>query len=303
MGRIVGTQSYDKILQELYNVEEWLKSLNISFDGSRFAKYRKNIGMLNKYYKEGRIEEFIRLKKFKEIMFSLTESSEFSTIYQQLKDVNSKSLKDRLKIVVQGPFMINQEAPTKSSGQPRDFLFELNLIAHLKAAGFQLFFDSYSDAHCMFESKHILFECKRPQSQNSVNQNFMIAKKQLTTSLDKLSIPNSKGIIAISISKILNKGEMFMIGKNKADLNYKLNYEMQLFWDNFEQLEKEVLDTRIIGIFVLLNTPAVIDEIKLIIEVQEIRVAPTCLQNSADFHFLKRMIAHLDRFGSGKTNP
>ncbi len=301
MGRIVGTQSYEKIIQELYNVEDWFKQLNISFDGSRFEKYRKNIEMLSQYNKEGRIEEFIKLTDFKEVMFSLTESSEFSTIYQQLKDVDSKSLKERLKIVVQGPLMIDQEDPTKSSGQPRDFLFELNMIAHLKASGFQPFFDSYSDAHCMFESKHILLECKRPQTPNSVNENFMIAKKQLTTSLDRLNIPNSKGIIAISISKILNKGKMFIKGKNESHLNFKLNHEMQIFWDHFKHLEREVLDTRIIGIFVLLNTPALIDDIKQIIGVQEIRVASICLQKSADFHLLNSMVSALDQSGSGKT--
>jgi hypothetical protein len=152
----------------------------------------------------------------------------------------------------------------------------------------------------MFESKHILLECKRPQTQNSVNANFMIAKKQLTASLNKLSIPNSKGIIAISISKILNKGKMFIKGRNEAALNFKINREMQIFWDRFKHLEREVLDTRIIGIFVLLNTPALIDDIKQIIEVQEIRVAPLCLQKSADFHLLNSMVSALDQSRSGK---
>jgi hypothetical protein len=128
----------------------------------------------------------------------------------------------------------------------------------------------------------------------------MIAKKQLTTLLDRLSIPNSKGIIAISISKILNKGKMFIKGRNEADLNFKLNHEMQIFWDRFKHLEREVLDTRIIGIFVLLNTPALIDDIKQIIEVQEIRVAPLCLQKSADFHLLNSMVSALDQSRSGK---
>ncbi|MCK4427381.1 MAG: hypothetical protein KAW16_02745 [candidate division Zixibacteria bacterium] len=302
MGRLVGKESYDEIIKQLDNVERWFKSLRIGFSGSRFDTYRRNIEILNKYHQEGRIKEFIELRDFKEIVFSLAESSEFSIIYQQLKDVDSKFLRKRLRMVAQGPLMIDREEPTKSTGQPRDYLFELNIIAHLKAAGFQVVFDSYSDAHCLFESKHVLFECKRPQTRNSVQENFLKAKKQLTDSLNKLSKPDSKGIIAISIGKILNKGQMFLVGRNEAAMDAKLDLEMKKAWDDFEHLERKVLDTRIIGIFLLLNTPAVIDDMKLLTDVQEARVAPTCLKNSADFHFLKRMIADLDRFGSGKTN-
>jgi hypothetical protein len=302
MGRLVGKESYDEIIKQLDNVERWFKSLRIGFSGSRFDTYRRNIEILNKHHQEGRIKEFVELRDFKEIVFSLAESSEFSTIYQQLKDVDPKFLRKRLKLVAQGPLMIDQEDPMKSTGQPRDHLFELNMIARLKAAGFQVVFDTHSDARCIFESKDILFECKRPQTRDSVERNFLKAKDQLTESLDTLNKADCKGIIALGIGKILNKGQMFLVGKNETALDAKLDLEIKKAWDDFEHLERKVLDTRIIGIFLLLNTPAVIDDMKLLTDVQEARVAPTCLKNSADFHFLKRMIAHLDRFGSGKTN-
>lgn len=303
MARLVGKESYEEIIRQLDYVQKWFESLNINFARSRFDKCRRNIEMLNQYHQEGRVKEFVALTDFKEIVFSLAESSEFSIIYQQLKDADPKFLRKRLRVVAQGPLMIDQEEPTKSTGQPRDCLFELNIIAHLKAAGFQVVFDSYSDAHCLFESKHVLFECKRPQTRNSVERNFFEAKKQLTASLDKLNKPNSKGIIVLSIGKILNKGQMFVVGKNEADLVAKLDIEMRKTWDDFKHLERKILDTRIIGVFCYLNGPAVIEDIKLLTDVQKIHAYVLSLRNSVDFFFLNRMTSSLDRFGWRKTNP
>lgn len=294
MGDFLAELSFDEIVRLLEDVEKWFQDMNINFSGSRFDEYKRNITMLTEYQRQGRISEFGKLKRFNEIAFSLSESGELVSIYQQLKDADPRFLRKRLRLVAKGPSMIDQEEPTKSTGQPRDCLFELNMIAFLKARGLEVVLDSYSDVHCLFDSKHVLFECKRPQTRNSVEWNFLKAKKQLTESLNKLNKADSKGIISISIGKIANKGRMFLQSKNKADLRAKVLFELKNFWVDFKYLEKQILDTRIIGVFCHLNGPATIEDKKYIADVQYIRqVSELCLKESADFHFLKRMVAHL----------
>ncbi|KPL01021.1 MAG: hypothetical protein AMJ91_01910 [candidate division Zixibacteria bacterium SM23_73_3] len=295
MGRVVGKHSYQDILQRLNDVEAWFRTIGIKFASSRFDTYRKNIRRLNQYRVEGRIEEFVRSTDFKEIVFSLYESSEFVTIYGQLKDVDPQCLRERLRFVAKGPAMVDEEDPTRATSSPRDFLFELSMIAILKGSGLEVVFDSHSDVHCVFESKHFLLECKRPQTRNSVRRNFLKAIDQTTKSLNRLNRTNSRGIIALSIGKMLHKGHMFIVGKNKSDMNARLDRIILEAWKPFESLERTIVDTRVIGVFLVLSTPAVLEDSQLLTHVHEIRVKQTCLQGSSDSHLLHRMADGLDQ--------
>jgi hypothetical protein len=162
-------------------------------------------------------------------------------------------------------------------------------------------YDSIADAHCRFESKNILFQCKRPQAKHTLERNFLKAKDQLTKSLNEIGESDPKGVIALAVSKVLNKGKMLMSAKNSLELSAKFDIEMSNIRDGFRYLEKKIVDTRIIGVFYYLNTPASIEDEKQIYSIQGIRVAPTCLPGSADYDFMLRMTSVLDRLGSGTT--
>ena len=294
MFRLVQKVSYDVIAQQLDDIESWFKNLGIELAGSRLEAYKRNIKMLIKYHKEGKIREFAKLTDFKQIVFSLSESFELSSIYQAFKDIDPKQLRKWLAVVAKGPLMIDQEDPVRSTGQPRDFLFELNMMALLKARGIPVILNSVADVHGVFESKDILLQCKRPQTRRSVEGNFLKASKQLTISLDQLGKQNSKGIISVSIGKILNKGHMFLVGDNEADLATKADISMKRFWDQFKHLGKRVLDIRIIGVLCHLNGPAVVEDIKLLTDLQLLHAHPLCLPHTADFLLFQRMIHQLD---------
>jgi len=296
-----GLTRYEETIKQLDSIQRWLQSLGVDFSSSRFQTYKNNIETLLNYYKDGRVAEFVKLTDFQEIVFSMTESRELGIVHRQLRDVDSAFLRSRLQLVIKGPLLIDHEDPARSTGQARDFLFELLMLAHLKSSGFEVVFDSRADAHCRFESKNILFQCKRPQAKHTLERNFLKAKDQLTKSLNEIGESDSKGVIALAVSKVLNKGKMLMSAKNSPELSAKFDIEMSNIRDGFRCLEKKIVDTRIIGVFYYLNTPASIQDEKQIYSIQGIRVAPTCLPGSADYDFLLRMTSVLDRLGSGTT--
>lgn len=296
-----GIRSYDDIIRQLDLIRTWFQTLRVDFSASRFKTYKDNIEMLQAYLKQGKIDEFVQRTDFQEIVFSIVESSELDIVYRQLRRADASFLRSRLKLVAKGPLLIDEEDPAASTGQPRDFLFELLILAHLRASGFDVVYDSIADAHCRFESKNILFQCKRPQAKHTLERNFLKAKDQLTKSLNEIGESDPKGVIALAVSKVLNKGKMLMSAKNSPELSAKFDIEMSNIRDGFRCLEKKIVDTRIIGVFYYLNTPASIEDEKQIYSIRGIRVAPTCLPGSADYDFLLRMTSVLDRLGSGTT--
>lgn len=296
-----GPKPYEVIIRQFDQIKTWFQTLRIDFSTSRFKTYRDNIGMLQDHLKEGRIDEFVQRTDFQEIVFSIVESSELDIVYQQLKHADASFLRSRLKLVAKGPLLIDDEDPAASTGQPRDFLFELLMLAHLRSSGFEVVYDSMADAHCRFESRNLLFECKRPQTKHTLERNFLKAKDQLTKSLNEIGGSYSRGVIALAVSKVLNKGKMLMSAKNSPELSAKFDTEMINIRDDFRYLEKSIVGTRIIGVFYYLNTPASMQDEKRIYSIQGIRVAPTCLPGSSDYDFLLRMTSVLDRFGSGTT--
>lgn len=296
-----GTRSYEAIIEQLDQIENWFQALGLDFSSSRFEAYRENIRLLHAYLKEGRIDEFVQQTDFQEIVFSLVESSELDIVHRQLKDTDTTFLRSRLKHVAKGPLLINDENPAASTGQPRDFLFELLMLAHLRSSGFKVVYDSIADAHCRFKSTDILFQCKRPQTKHTLERNFLKAKDQLTRSLNEMGETEAKGIVAVAVSKVLNKGSMLLSGKSSEELSLKFDIEMKNIRDEFRYIEKKIEDNRVIGVFYYLNSPAVVHDEAQISAIQGIRVAPTCVAGSADFDLLLRMTTQLDIRGSGVT--
>jgi hypothetical protein len=303
MFRLVQKVTYDVIAQQLDDIESWFKNLSIQLAGTRLETYKRNIKMLIKYHNEGKIREFAKLTDFKQIVFSLSESFELCSIYQAFKDTDPRLLRKWLALVAKGPLMIDQEDPVRSTGQARDFLFELNMMALLKARGIPVVLNSVADVHVMFEGKDILLECKRPQTRRSVEGNFLKASKQLTRSLDQLGKQNSKGVVSVSIGKILNRGHMFLVGNDEADLAAKADISMKRFWNQFRHLAGRVIDIRIIGVLCHLNGPAVVEDIKLLTDLQLLHAHPLCLPHTADFLLFQRMMRRLDHDYLPEVSP
>lgn len=293
MSHILTKQTYEELLEGISQTKKWLNGLNIRFSKSRFGQYEKSIKLLNEYFQKGKVKEFLKMTDFEDIMVSLNESTEIVEIHEQLKDLNPEFLRKKLKLIIKGPFLTKKESSEKGTNLARNIFYELYTMAVLKRSGFEILLEKPSDVSCKFESRTFLFECKRPQTKKSVARNFFSAVGQLTKNLSALEDTNPKGIVAICISKIMNRGDRFLVGRNEDDLSNKIAGILKGTVRQFEHLQRNIVDTRIIGIFYHLNTPAVIQDIDLLTNVQEIAINNTCLPDSSDFLILKRIESKL----------
>jgi len=287
MTHILSKQSYNDILNGLRETKEWLNKLNIPFSKSRFGQYEKNMKMLNEHFEKDKVKEFLKMTDFEDVVVSLNESMEIVDIYTQLKHHNPDFLKRKLKLMIKGPFLTKEENVDRGTNIARNTFYELYTTAVLKRAGFEILFDQPSDVACSSDSKIVLFECKRPQTKDAVKRNLRSAVRQLTKSLNDLSTANARGIVAILVSKILNRGDKLLIGRNEGDLSKTINRILDGIAEQFAALHRKVIDTRIIGTFYHLNTPAVIQDTNSLTNVQQILIYPTCLQDSSDFLLLE----------------
>ncbi|KPL00628.1 MAG: hypothetical protein AMJ90_07940 [candidate division Zixibacteria bacterium SM23_73_2] len=293
MPHTISKQSYSDLRNGLTKTKQWLIGLNIPFDKSRFGQYEKNVELLDEHYKKGEVKELLRRTDFEDIVVSLNESTELVEIYEQLKYLNPELLRKKLKLIIGGPFLTKNESSEKGTNLARNIFYELYTMAVLKHAGFEILPELPSDVAFTFESKIILFECKRPQTKGSVESNFFKAVKQLTKNLNSLNELNSKGIVSISVSKILNRGDKLLIGRDQNNLANKIDSILGEIVRENKYLYKKVIDPRIIGVFYHLNTPAVNQQKNELINVQQIMIDNICLFNSSDYLIIERMASLL----------
>lgn len=77
-------------------------------------------------------------------------------------------------------------------------------MAKLTSAGIALDFRLKTDVAAYFDNRSLLFECKRPQSVGSLENNVKDAFHQLEAKYRSPQRLRHRGIIAIDISKLIN---------------------------------------------------------------------------------------------------
>ncbi|MCX6132623.1 MAG: hypothetical protein NTU47_02320 [Ignavibacteriales bacterium] len=90
------------------------------------------------------------------------EASDLIFIHLGLSRIQTPSLIEKLKVVLEGPKHAVDEKPDGSSHKPRNTAFELVIAAHFALAGFTVDFDSEADVVVSDEKSAFYVECKRP---------------------------------------------------------------------------------------------------------------------------------------------
>ncbi len=210
---------YDAILAKLDTALNVCESLGLQDEvaASRFTAYRQKVERLVEVFlrrAQGKttheLEASITTEHF-ESLLALSESAELGDIVPFVSQSDPAVLKPKLRDVLRGPALPNDE--NMNSSQSRNVLFELNCAHKLWRAGLAPRLGEHPDLTCEVQAAKFFIECKRPSSIKAAHTRLREARHQRASC--RRMAPSSHGIGAISLSKVLNPGDQLFVYPNE----------------------------------------------------------------------------------------
>jgi hypothetical protein len=147
-------------------------------------------------------------------MYALAELIEFHQIYTQLRTEDPHVLRPKLLRALSGTLDPADESISNSVG--RNTTFELALAAEWRRAGVSVTIGE-PDMKVMFDQQEFLVECKRPFDWSGVSRGMKGANRQLKKNGATPRHGAAKGVIAISLSRVIANGEQIFFADTMSD--------------------------------------------------------------------------------------
>jgi hypothetical protein len=272
--------TYKQICDELVTANEWLSSLGIREHQDRQRQHIRRIEQLEEARQAGNLADATRGDAGRLSMFSLTEAIEFLDVYDAFSQGHPDELPDRIRQALDGPADLGDESPKSSLG--RNIMFELNLAARLKVQGSPVALPLNPDILTEIDGRPLNLQCKRPFRPETIPGNIHDAEKQLVNDLRAANNPEARGVIAISVSRLLNRGDQLFVGPDESTIKQRLGDDVQILGEKYRDVWGNVADVRIIGILFHLITPTHIQDINLLTVGQQTVVFPLPIRPRAD---------------------
>jgi hypothetical protein len=288
--------TYQEIFDGLNGFEKWLDQIGITFSNHRIRTAVSKVQELESIWRdEKRKLELIQKDGIGPYLWALTEVYEFRDIYKALMDYDDKeSLKIKLTEALRGP--ADPVLETSDTNMGRNIMFELNLASFLYNRGLEISLKINPDILCEFEGVKILIQCKRPFVKNKISKNHTNAKKQLIRDLNESKDKSARGIIAISISRIINKGDMILTVNNKEEIYEALVKEMEKITGKYARHRKSFGDNRIIGVLYHYITPASIKAgLPFVAQFTEL---PSIASNKSDIRLMRNLASIFESYAN-----
>jgi hypothetical protein len=264
------TTKFSEILGTLKSLDGWLVGLGIKPNTDRIHRAVEIVEKANKGWKELReSNEPTKIANVDDYYFGLVEALEFSDIFRAFEKNDPKVIGPKLERALSGPLRPADETTKTADG--RNIMFELALAAQLRLSGAEVSLGE-PDIAVTLSGRRFLIECKRPFREDSVRANVRGAAGQLKGHLEADS--EAAGIIAISVSRILNPGtKLFVVSSEEAK---------ELLGDPVEELirktekswQADEFHTRIATVLFHLSTPGVIEDRDLLTTMSYVVVRP-----------------------------
>ncbi len=251
------------MVKYLNEAKKWFQSKGIDTDNTRFAiitNYVELLAIEFEKYKAGQPHNFLALGN--DIENSVYEAEAFILIYRFLNHVQSRQFDKLLKIIVKGPdYSVNEDPATNLH---RNHLFELYLAAKLTEKGMTI--KHYEDIVFDFDNFEFAIQCKRPFNINSLSKNINYAYNQLKRHNRLESEQRVRGIIALSVDKILgfdkfldDKGD-FKIPKyeDRHAVMKFITDSMDSMFNQYRTTWSHLLNSKVLAIFFFFRFPVII---------------------------------------------
>jgi len=278
---------YEDILEKLNETLEYCETIGLSgrVQQSRFIEYKKIIkrlcDVISSYSIDAlppEVETELRDRTLEHVI-SLTDSIEFTGVLPYLKTCSENIVRNKIRKVLSGPLLPKDE--DQNSNEARNTLFELSLASKLSAAGLKASLGLGADVECEISGKQVLIECKRPFSGSAINKRIREARKQVESNL-KNTRPGSRGVIAVSLSKIMNPTDKFFAFLEESSAKDKLADLLEIEAEKSRNTLTE-LGNKIIGIIFHVITPCANRKDAKFSVGQQFNAHPLAADGSADY--------------------
>lgn len=293
----IPTQSYNTILEQYSAAMRWMQGLGISVSPGRTSHYQRVIQHWTAAYKTASAEEGKQI--FPDFVSSMFEVFDFVSIHSAFSDVpvgQLKSVVQRLQVAVNGPIDAADETPNSTAA--RNFLFELALAAkvHRPERGAEAILDAKSDTGISLNGKKLWVECKRVTTLQKLESNARKASSQLETVLSGEMGSGHRGIVAMDISKILNRGDTIYVTRDDRELLASVDRIMDEFIQQHSHIWQRVYQRRhkkIIGTIIRFSFMATSEARNILVYASQWAMNPRLGANVADEEIQRRLVATL----------
>jgi|SRR5581483_5718225 len=204
---------HNSLLGDLANLDSWLASMGVP------ARSTDRIHQLVRLLKElnpRNVGPALRITREERrlYMYSLAELVEFHQIFTWMNKEDPRVLGPKLIRALSGSVDPLEESVTNSVG--RNTMFELSLASEWRRAGLHVAIGE-PDLQLNLGQQEFVVECKRPFDWTGVVRGLKDAGRQLKRNGAKTKPGAAKGVIAISLSRIIAGGEQIFLADSMAD--------------------------------------------------------------------------------------
>jgi len=229
------THQFDDVLILYAEVCDWFSHLGFNYSKNRYGIYKKYFERFQ-YMKDKKSFDSINegaIEFKRSFDNAYIEMNEIIRIYNCLKYIDSNEFLEQMKKVSSG-----QEFRASSNNDPaRDFLFELSVACRFIKAGYKVSLNGICDVVVDLNNDGILFvECKRIKSASKIDKNVKKANKQIVTRIKGYKSSKVKGLVAINVTDLLPKNNMFITGSVQESTDIHRNHSNSFIRKNLEQL-------------------------------------------------------------------
>jgi hypothetical protein len=194
----------------------------------------------------------------RQYMFALAELLEFHQIALWLRDEDPTILGPKLNRALSGS--VDPAKETLKNKDGRNIMFEMSLAAEWRRAGLDVEIGE-PDIRLTANGQIFLVECKRPFTWTGIRSCLIHAAHQLEQNGASASPGAPKGVIAISLNRVLNAGQRRMFVDSLADrtkVGELVNGELEANrWAHYDTVR---FDPSIAVVAFHLNVPAGVKE-------------------------------------------
>lgn len=293
----IPTQTYEAIFEQYSAAMRWMEGLGIKLSPGRASHYEKIIGYWKDAYKSATVDEGQKI--FPDFVSSMLEVFDFVNIHKAFEGLpphKITSIIERLQKGVNGP--INAASETPASTTARNFLFEAAVAAkaHRPDRGIEALLDSRSDTGISLSGKKIWVECKRVTTVDKIERNVRKASNQLETILAGTVGSGHRGIVALDVSKILNRGDKIFVARNDDELLTSVDHIMVRFIEEHAHIWERIYERRhkkIIGTIIKFSFMASSEARSLLVHASQWAINPRLGLATSDEQIQRQLVAVL----------
>jgi hypothetical protein len=230
---------------------------------------------------------------------ALMESLEFSNALHDVRSLHRTMLQRTIRGILNANAPMLPLDENANSNESRNRLFELNLASKLVRANLNPSFEE-PDLSCEVDGKRFFIACKRPFSSSKVIRWIYEAKDQILTTLKAYTLKDgsigARGVIAISLSKVLNPGDQLARYSDEVEGRIRLQNELQKITDSTEKVWKK-LGKKIVGILFHIITPAHDQAADRFVLADQMTAHPIAREGSLDYHAFRNLVSALEPIG------